>query len=575
MLYSKLFAKTIKTAKELDSVSASLLTKAGFIDQTLAGVYTFLPLGFRVLTKIENIVRKEMDKIGQEVFMPALSPFSLWETTGRLESVDVLLKTSAANKHSAVKNDGEYILNSTHEEIITPLAKKFNASYKDLPFAVYQIQTKFRNEARPKSGVLRTREFRMKDLYSFHASEEDLKNYYEIAKQAYLNVYKALGLAEHTYIALASGGDFTKDYSHEFQARCVAGEDTLFRVPSSGTTYNKEVAPSKVSVVPETEESRACNKVHTPNTLTVEQVVKLLNTTPLRLVKTMIYTRKDGTHFAIAVRGDYELNELKIEKELNEQNIRLATEAEVHQLTGARVGFAGVKGLQGKVDLFYDDSLLESANMIMGACETDYHLIDVNFDTDIIRPDRFYDFKMAKEGDLFPETSEVYEVFKASEVGNIFPLNTKFSKAFGYTYTNAEGEEKDVYMGSYGIGTTRLLGVVAEVFNDKDGLVWPAAIAPYTIQLIGLNLEDAQTKSKAHDVYKTLQDAGIEVLFDDRETATAGEKFADADLIGCPIRAVVSRKTQDGYCELKLRTSSESKLIELQELIALANKPTS
>lgn len=567
MLYSKLFAKTIKTAKDLDSISATLLTKGGFIDQTMAGAYTYLPLGTKVLAEIENIVRTEMDKVGQEVFMSALSPFSLWETTGRLEDVDVLFKAQAANTSSALKNDGAYILNSTHEEVITPIAKKFNASYKDLPFALYQIQTKFRNEARPKTGVLRTREFRMKDLYSFHASEKDLKNYYEVVKQAYLNVYKALGLEKHTYIALASGGDFTKDFSHEFQVRCKAGEDLLFRVPSTGVTYNKEVTPARSAKLIAPEEHKPFEKIHTPNAITVNQVVKLLNTTPEKLVKTMIYTREDGTHFAIAVRGDYELNDLKIEKELNVQGIKLATEAAVMQLTGAKVGYAGAKGLEGKLEVFYDDSLTDSTNMIMGACETEQHLINVNFERDIAKPSKFYDFKMAQEGDLFPETGEPYEVFKASEVGNIFPLNTKFSKAFGYTYTNANGEESLVYMGSYGIGTTRLLGVIAEVFNDSKGLVWPSSIAPYKVHLVGLNLEDSDTKVKAHAVYKLLQEAGIDTLFDDRETTTAGEKFADADLIGCPIRAVISKKTEEGYVEMKLRNSTESSIVQIQELI--------
>jgi len=571
MLYSKIFAKTIKTAKDLDSISATLLTKGGFIDQTMAGAYTYLPLGIKVLAKIESIVRAEMDMIGQEVFMSALSPFSLWETTGRLETVDVLFKAQAANTSSTLKNDGAYILNSTHEEVITPIAKKFNTSYKDLPFALYQIQTKFRNEARPKTGVLRTREFRMKDLYSFHASEEDLKNYYEVVKQAYLNVYKALGLEKYTYIALASGGDFTKDFSHEFQVRCEAGEDLLFRVPSTGVTYNKEVTPSKSPRIADTEDPKPLEIVDTPNAVTVSQATKLLNTAPEKLVKTMVYTRNNGTHFAIAVRGDYELNDIKIEKELNVQGIKLATEDVVTHLTGAKVGYAGTKGLEDKLEIFYDDSLSDSTNMIMGACETERHLINVNFGRDITKPNKFYDFKMAQEGDLFPASGETYEVFKASEVGNIFPLNTKFSKAFGYTFTNANGEEKLVYMGSYGIGTTRLLGVIAEVFNDNKGLMWPAAIAPYRIHLVGLNLEDTDTKTKVHASYKHLQDAGIDTLFDDRETTTAGEKFADADLIGCPIRAVISKKTEEGYVEMKLRNSTESSIVQIQELINVAS----
>jgi prolyl-tRNA synthetase len=288
----------------------------------------------------------------------------------------------------------------------------------------------------------------------------------------------------------------------------------------------------------------------------------------------MIYTRQDGTHFAIAIRGDYELNDIKIEKVLNIQGIKLATEEAVMQLTGSKVGYAGIKGLEGKLEIFYDDSLADSTNMIMGACESEQHLTNINFGRDITKPSKFYDFKMAQEGDIFPETGEVYEVFKASEVGNIFPLNTKFSKAFGYTYTNANGEENLVYMGSYGIGTTRLLGVIAEVFNDNKGLLWPVSIAPFKIHLVGLNLEDKDTKAKTYAVYKNLQDKGVDVLLDDRENTTAGEKFADADLIGCPIRAVVSKKTEEGLVEMKLRKSTESTVVQIQELINIANSLT-
>ena len=571
MLYSKLFGKTTKIAKDLDSVSATLLTKGGFIDQTMAGAYTFLPLGLRVLTKVENIVRNEMNKIGQEVLMASLAPFSLWETTGRAESVDVLFQAVGANKHSLEKNSTAYILNSTHEEVITPLAKKFNLSYKDLPLTLYQIQTKFRNEARPKSGLLRTREFRMKDLYSFHVSEGDLKEYYEIVKEAYLNVYKSLGLENFTYIALASGGDFTKDYSHEFQVKCLAGEDTLFRIPSTGITYNKEVTPSRIPKPNEMHKKQKLSKIHTPGAISVSQVINLLQVNKEQLVKTMIYTRNDGTNFAIAVRGDYELNEIKIEKELEAQGVKLASDKVVMDITGAKVGFAGIKGIEDKLDIYYDDSLMGIVNMVMGACETDYHLVNVNFDEDIKKPAKFYDFKMAKQGDKSPNTDEVYEVFKASEVGNIFPLNTKFTKAFNYTYTNAQGIEMPIYMGSYGIGTTRLVGVIAELFNDEKGLIWPIAIAPFKVHLIGLNLEDSQIKHKAESIYKKLLSSEIEVLFDDREETSAGEKFTDADLIGCPIRAVVSRKTGDTI-EIKLRKEKESRLLSVEELIHLVSK---
>ncbi len=570
MLYSKFFGKTTKGSKDLDSLSASLLTRAGFIDQTMAGVYTYLPMGIRVLTKIEQIVREEMDKIGQEVFMPALAPLSLWETTGRMETVDVLFKVIAGNKPSKDRNDAEYVLNSTHEEVVTPIAKKFNRSYKDLPFAVYQIQTKFRNEARPKSGVMRTREFRMKDLYSFHESEADLKKFYEISQKAYWQVYTRLGLKEITYLTLASGGDFTKDYSHEFQVKCDAGEDTLFHAKTENITFNKEVAPSEISLLnDQTTQKKEREKIHTPGAVTVDQVTKLLNVRVEQLVKTLLFKTVAGKFYAVALRADYEVNEVKLERLLDESNLQLASPIDVLELTGAKVGFVGIVGLPSKVIAVIDDSLKGGTNLITGANETDYHLVNINFGTDLPEPESYVDIKMAKEGDLYPHTHEKYEVFKASEVGNVFPLNTKFSKAFDYNYTTESGELKPVYMGSYGIGTTRLLGVIAEVFNDSHGLVWPANIAPYTVHLVGLNLEDTETFNKAFSVYTELQSQNIEVLFDDRITVSAGEKFADADLIGCPVRAVISKKLGENLVEVKLRKSEEVTILKLEELIEL------
>ncbi len=423
MKYTKLFGRTKKSAKEFDSVNATLLHKAGFIDQTMAGVYTFLPLGLRVLTKIENIVREEMNKIASEILMPSLGPKELWEKTGRIETIDVMMKTSAANPAALEKNPAEYILNPTHEEIVTPIAQKFYPSYKDLPQAVYQIQTKFRNEARPKSGLMRGREFRMKDLYSFHATMEDFKDFYEKSKQHYANVYNKLGIGHDTFITLASGGDFTKEFSHEFQTKCDHGEDYVFYVESKDVYYNREVAPTK------------------------------------------------------------------------------------------------------------------SGNL-------------------------------AEEGDVFPETGEKYQMFKASEVGNIFPLGTKFTKAFDYTYTDDKGEKQPIIMGSYGIGTSRLMGVIVEKCFDEKGIIWPINIAPFRVHLLGLGMDQEEIYNKSHEIYEILINSGIEVLFDDRVDVGAGEKLGDADLIGCPYRVVVSKKAGDKL-EVKLRNEKESKLMSVEEVVEI------
>lgn len=408
MRYDQLFLKTTKDAKEFDSVNATLLQKGGFISQTMAGVYTFLPLGWRVLSKIENIVREEMDTIAAEIFMPAISPRTLWETTKRADTIDVLLQATPANEASKNHNDAEYILNCTHEELITPIAKKVKQSYRDFPFAVYQIQTKFRNEERPKSGILRGREFRMKDLYSFHTSDEDRTAFYERAKEVYMNVFNRLGIGEKTVIALASGGDFTSDYSHEFQTRCESGEDEIYYDEKNDTYYNKEVAP--------------------------EDVVAQNN------------------------------------------------------------------------------------------------------------------------------------VFAASEVGNIFPLGTKFTSAFEYTFTDNEGKAQPIYMASYGIGTSRVMGVIVENSHDDAGIIWPQAIAPFTVYLANLHPNDEETTARAEALYKQLTDAGVDVLYDDRKDAGPGQKLADADLIGVPWRAVVSQRNADTI-ELKQRTAKEASLVSIEEVL--------
>lgn len=409
MRLSQVPFKTSKTVNsELLSVNARLLTQAAFIHQELAGAYTMLPLGLRVLTKIENIIRKEMDKIGVEISMTALSPIEKWRESGRFETVDVLMKTTAANEVSRAKNDTEYVLSPTHEDMVTPLVAAWNRSYKDLPVSVYQIQTKFRNEPRAKSGLLRGREFRMKDLYSFHRSAQDLMAFYEAIKANYVRVYDALGIGADTYITYASGGDFTREYSHEFQTLLPSGEDTIYLDREKRVAYNKEVT-------------------------TAEDAKKL----------------------------------------------------------------------------------------------------GVDFDK--------------------------LEIVRASEVGNIFPLNTKFSEAFGYTYTDEKGGQQPVFMGSYGIGSTRLMGVIVEKFADSAGIVWPKSVAPYTVHLIDINDAD-----RASQIYDQLTREGIDVLWDDRDMRP-GEKFFDADLMGMPVRIIVSQKNQS-QVEWKERTGTKAELISVEEV---------
>ena len=559
MKYSKLLTKTKKVTKEYDSMNASLLIKAGFVDQTMAGVYTFLPLGLRVLTKIENIVRKEMDKIGSEVLMPSLSPKSFWETTGRLETIDVLFKASGANKNSQAKNSAEYVLNCTHEDLITPIAQKFRTSYKDFPFAVYQIQTKFRNEARPKSGIMRGREFRMKDLYSFHTSQADFQTFYDQAKVAYTNTFKALGLGADTVMALASGGDFTKDFSHEFQTRCEAGEDIVFFDETTNTYYNREVAPSKAPHVEQDTEQKALEEVYGENITGMDALVKFLNVPAEKCVKTIIYQADDQV-VAVGVRGLYEVNEDKLKKVLGCSKLALATPEVVQKVTGAIIGYAGILNLPDSVTVIADESLEEMVNFECGGNKDHIHVINVNWGRDIAKPEKFYDIKVAQAGDLNPSSGKVMEYFKAAEVGNIFPLQSRFPNAYNYKFIDEQGKEQPILMGSYGIGTSRVMGVIVEKFNDEKGIIWPKQVAPFTVHLISLRGGEEQ----AEKLYNSLQDKNIDVLWDERDTG-AGAKFADADLIGCPIRLVVSAKT-NGQVEWKERSAEQAEVISEAEV---------
>lgn len=563
MKYSHLPFKTRKTVSgELTSKNAKLLIQAGFIHQEIAGVYTFLTLGLRVLKKIEKIIREEMDKIGAEVLMTSLASIDNWIKSKRFDSVDVLMKTTPANDVARSKNDTEYVLSPTHEDMVTPLVKEFNRSYKDFPFAVYQIQTKFRNEPRAKSGLLRCREFRMKDLYSFHTSEEDLKKYYEISKEVYWKTFDRLGFSrDDTFLTLASGGDFTKDYSHEFQTICEAGEDIIFHAKKAGLTFNREIAPSKAPVMDQSnDQERPYEEVLGEGIIGVDELVEFLGIKHEQTTKTLLFENERGELIAAAVRGGYDINLEKLQKISGSEKLQLATPEVVKKATGAEIGYLGLLNLPKNIKQYMDESMQGRKNFEMGANKTNHHSRNVNFGRDLPLPDKFYDFKIAKEGDMFPDTGEVYEVHKVAELGNIFPLNVKFSNAFGYTFTDEQGQQKPVYMGSYGIGPSRVMGVLVEKFADDKGLVWPENLAPFKVHLISLSRNE-----EAEKIYKTLQDKGVEVFYDDREVS-AGEKFADADLFGMPVRLVISRKTEDKI-EWKKRTEDKTELLTIDETI--------
>lgn len=565
MRYSKMFGKTKKTGRRYDSINATYLIQGGFIDQTMAGVYTFLPLGWRVLTKIENIIREEMNALGEEILMPSLSPEDFWKTTGRLNQISVLMKARGGNPVSLNMNKTEYVLNSTHEDVVVPLAKKFALSYRDFPFAVYQIQTKFRNEPRPKSGILRCREFRMKDLYSFHTDVDDFKRFYEEVKRVYMKIFQRIGIGDDTVITLASGGDFTQEYSHEFQTLCETGEDTIFIAKKANRAFNQEIAPSKAPEIYDKEKELPMQEVKGEGIIGAEALSEFLQIPVYKTTKTILFQTEAGDVIAAVVRGNYDVNVKKLLKIVGCKKLVLADAQTVQQVTGAQVGYAGIIGLPKDVRIYFDESVKGRKNFECGANKTDYHLINVNFGRDIPEPKEYYDIKIAQPGDYYPETKERYDCYQAVEVGNIFPLYTKFTEPFHFVYTDEKGRQKPVIMGSYGIGSTRILGVCVEKFHDDRGIIWPKSIAPYQVHLLVLSSEKNVMKY-AEKHYRTLLSAGIEVLYDDRENVSPGEKFADADLIGIPYRLVVSRKTAD-MVEKKKRHESRAKVEKMKTII--------
>lgn len=570
MFLSHIFAKTTKeSSAESGSANADLLERGGFIHKTMAGVYSYLPLGTRVLRKIEDILREEMDTIGSEVFLPSLAPVENWQKTGRFETVNVLFQATPANAFSAKHNDAQYVLGSTHEEIITPLVQRYCNSYQDFPTAAYQIQTKFRNEPRPKSGILRGREFRMKDLYSFHVSEEDMLDYFfHKAIPAYTAFFQRVGLGEKTDIVLASGGDFSKEYSREFQTRCETGEDLIFHVPGSDVFYNREIAPSKARVWDNSsEEEKPREDVVGKGIIGVEELAEFMKIEVERTSKTLLLETDAGQFVAAVVRGGYDVNEEKLCKVLSCRSVRLASADVVKKVTGAEVGYAGPIGLPDDVRVVWDESTAGRKNFECGANKTHEHSININFGRDIEEPEQFYDIKTAKEGDCDPESGKTYETFYGSEVGNVFTLYTKFSDSFGFTFTDKDGKQKPVYMGCYGIGTTRVMGVLAEVCHDEHGLLWPENVAPARVHIVPIakKEEDAPYK-EALDLYTQLEKKGVECLFDDRLGDTVGSRLADADLIGIPLRIVVSEKTLKGKgVEVKERKTGEVTLLSAKE----------
>lgn len=537
---------------DADSANARFLIQGGFVEREAAGIYNYLPLGWRVLRKIQQIIREEMELVdGQEISMPVLHPRENWQKTGRDETLDAILyRTKGAGDH-------DFVLGPSHEEIVTPLAKKFVRSYKDLPLSLFQIQAKFRNEPRAKAGILRGREFGMKDMYSFHASERDLDSYYERVKEAYLRVYERMGLK--AYVVKASGGAFSDKFSHEFAVRTPAGEDTIVVCEQCHFAENLEIAEAFIESPPGADEpEKPLKEVAAKRGPSIEEGVNLHNVPAWKILKTVVY-KTNGGLIGVSIRGDLEINNEKLAKFL-EQEVRVADAADLKAAKLA-VGFISPVGVG--IPCIADHSVKYVKNFCTGANKPQRDLLNVNLGRDfqIKAFAHFADVQLK-----CPTCKRVIKEEKAIEAGNIFKLGTKYSDAFDLTYTDEQGAAHRIIMGCYGIGSTRLMGTIVEASHDEKGIIWPASIAPYQVHLLHLGKEP-EVKEAALELYKKLQGQGVEVLYDDRDES-AGKKLNDADLIGIPVRVLVSKKTLEKKgVEIKRRAEAKSEIVSELDIV--------
>ncbi len=558
MHFSKLFGKTLKEVPaEADSLSHQLLVRAGMIQQIAAGIYAYLPLGWRVLRKIEHIIREEMDNAGgQELMMPSLQPLDLWEKSGRLPSFGKTMFTVTDRK------EHKLALGPTHEEIITDLAHRYVQSYRDLPLLPYQIQNKFRDEPRPRGGLLRVREFIMKDLYSFDASEEDLEKSYQTMIQAYKNIYNRCGLP--ATIVEADSGAIGGKASHEFMLIAENGEDEIIYCSGCDYAANTEKAQSK-KITFDTQHSQPLEEISTPNIKTIEEVADFVGISKNQTLKAVFYAADDEVTFVI-IRGDYEVNETKLKNLLKCTELRMATEPEVHS-AGLIAGSASPIGLKN-IKIIADDSITLGSNFVAGGNKPDTHVKNVNYPRDF-KADIVADIASARAGDTCPRCDCKLLSQNGIEVGHVFKLGTFLSEQLGAYFLDKNGVSQPIVMGCYGIGLGRLLAAAVEQNHDDKGIIWPLPIAPYHIHLCSLRSENPQVSETSANLYSDLTGNGCEVLFDDR-IESPGVKFNDADLIGIPLRLTVSPRTlKDNSIEMKWRKEKESQLIPLDNAIKI------
>ncbi|TCP58864.1 prolyl-tRNA synthetase [Tumebacillus sp. BK434] len=560
MRQNKMILPTLREVpKEAEITSHRLMLRAGLIRQLASGIYTYLPLGYRVLKKVERIVREEMERAGaQELLFSALQPAELWHQTGRWDDYGPEL-VRLKDRH-----DRDFVLGPTHEEVITTLVKQEISSYKKLPVNLFQIQTKYRDERRPRFGVMRAREFVMKDAYSFHTSWDDLDVTYKTMYTAYSNIFSRLGLFFRP-VEANSGAIGGEGENHEFMAMAAVGEDTI--AVCSHCDYAANLEKAEAADVPAaglepTADAPAFAKLHTPGTKTIEQLVAALGLEASVFLKTLVYLA-DGEPVVAVVRGDHDVNEAKLKDLVAATTLELANDTTILRTLGAPVGFIGPVGLKG-VKIIVDKSAAKVASGVTGANEADYHLQNVVVGRDFT-PDTVADIRNVVEGDKCPNCGDgTLEFHRGIECGHIFKLGTKYSSKIGATYLDENQKSQDIIMGCYGIGISRCLAAIIEQNNDEGGIIWPVSVAPYHVHVIPVNVKDEEQTAIAENLYRRLQAQGVDVLIDDRDERP-GVKFKDSDLIGIPLRVTVGKRAGEGIVEFKVRKTGETTEVSIEQ----------
>jgi len=557
--FSKFFAPTIKeTPSDAEVISHQLMLRAGMIRKLAAGIYDYLPLGLRVLRNVERIVREEMNRAGaQEVLLPAVQPAELWIESNRWQFYGPEL-LRLRDRHAR-----EFCIGPTAEEVITDLVRRDVRSYRELPLNLYQIQTKFRDEVRPRFGLMRGREFIMKDAYSFDVDDDGANKSYEEMRRAYHRIFERCGLKFRE--VEADSGNIGGSFSAEFMVLADTGEDAIVYCDQCSYAANTEKA--ELPVVPETPftgEMAEMKKVATPDQRTIEEVSAFLGVQPSDLIKTLVFVA-DGKPVVALVRGDHEINPIKLRRLLNADEIELADPDTIVKVTGAPVGFAGPQGLHVE-NLVADFSLRGCGNMVTGGNEVDVHVTGVNLGRDW-QPTQWADIRTALAGDTCPRCGGTYQIQRGIEVGHIFKLGTKYSKTMRATFLDEDGKENEMIMGCYGIGIGRTAAAAIEQNHDDDGIIWPLPLAPFPVEIVPIGKADGDEYAAATKLHDELLALGIDALLDDRDERP-GVKFKDADLIGIPLRVTVGKKAlADNAVELKVRGEKEFTLVPLTEIV--------